>query len=146
VKKKSRVKAKSKAGKKAKARKPVKAKAKAKTKVKGKAKAKKSSPKRQKTKSKAAPPKPGVIAPLNSVLLGFVEDYFAKIGVIALTLKAPVMVGQKIQVLGHTTNLQQTVDSMQIDHIPVTQARVGDSIGMKVIGRARGRDHVYLLK
>jgi hypothetical protein len=139
-KKKARAKAKPKAAKKAKARKPAKAKAKAKAKV------KKSSPKRPKVKAAAAPPKPGVIAPTNSVLLGFVEDYFAKIGVIALTLQAPVSVGQKIQVLGHTTNLQQTVDSMQIDHAPVTQAGPKDSVGIKVVNRARGGDHVYLLR
>lgn len=138
-------KTKSKAAKKAKARKPAKTKAKAKGKAKPKAKAKKSSSKRSKTKA-GAPPKPGVIAPTNSVLLGFVEDYFAKIGVIALTLKAPVSVGQKIQVLGHTTNLQQTVDSMQIDHVSVTQAGPKDSVGIKVINRARGGDHVYLLR
>jgi hypothetical protein len=141
-------KTKSKAAKKTKARKPSKAKAKVKVKAKSKpkARAKKSSPKRSKAKVAAAPPKPGVIAPTNSVLLGFVEDYFAKIGVIALTLQAPVAVGQKIQVLGHTTNVQQTVDSMQIDHVSVTQAGAKDSVGIKVINRARGGDHVYLLR
>jgi putative protease len=49
-------------------------------------------------------------------------------------------------VLGHTTNLEQAVDSMQIDHIVVTQAGAKDAVGIKVIGRARRGDHVYLLK
>jgi hypothetical protein len=118
-----------------------------------KSKAKKSSAKRPPTKTakkkaakKAAPPKPGVIAPVNGVLLGFVEDYFAKIGVIALKLKSSIAVGQKMQVLGHTTNFEQTVDSMQIEHVAVPQAKSGDSVGIKVINRARGGDHVYLLK
>ncbi len=144
--KKSRSKAKTKAKKKIKARKPAKSRAKAKSKVKAKVKVKKASSKRSKAKKAASTPKPTVIAPANSVLLGFVEDYFAKIGVIALTLQAPVSVGQKIQVLGHTTNLQQTVDSMQIDHAPVTQAGLKDGVGIKIIGRARGGDHVYLLR
>jgi hypothetical protein len=109
--------------------------------------AKKAKKKRKtKTKTAATTPKPGVIAPLNSVLLGYVDDYFAKIGVIALTLEAPVAVGQKIQVLGHTTNFEQMVDSMQIEHASVTQAGPKDGIGIKVIGRARCGDHVYLLK
>ena len=107
-------------------------------------------PAKAKAKVKAPPagsmPRPGVIPPANSVLLGFVEDYFAKIGVIALTLKAPLAVGQQIQVLGHTTNLEQAVDSMQIDHVPVQQANVKNAVGIKVIGRARRGDHVYLLK
>ena len=85
------------------------------------------------------------------MLLGFVEDYYAKIGVIALDAsRRPVRfaVGQKIQVLGRvTTNLQgRPVDSMQIEHAPVTQAGPKDGVGIKVTGRARGGDHVYLLK
>ena len=97
-------------------------------------------------KKLAAPTHGGVIAPVNSVLLGIVEDYFAKIGVIALTLQASVAAGQKIQVLGHTTNIEQKVDSMQIDHAAVSQAVAKDNVGIKVINRARAGDHVYLLK
>jgi putative protease len=83
--------------------------------------------------------------PANSRRLGFVEDYFAKIGVIALTLENPVAVGARIQVLGHTTNFEQSVDSMQVDHQPVSEAAVKSAIGIKVGGRARKGDHVYLL-
>ena len=136
-KKKARAKTKSKVAKKAKTRRPVKAQAKVKKssakRPPARAAAKKS---KKRAKAPVSKPKPGVIAPANGVLLGFVDDYFAKIGVIALALKAPVLLGQKIQVLGHTT----------IDHAPVTQAGPNDSIGIKVIARARCRDHVYLLK
>ena len=105
-----------------------------------------SAPKKKAAKKKAgakAPPKPGVIAPPKSALLGYVEDYFAKIGVVALTLKAPVNVGDKIRVKGHTTDYTQMLDSMQIEHAPVTTANKGDSIGIKVIDRARRTDRVY---
>ncbi len=139
-KKAAKAKAKSKAPRKAKAKKPVPSKTKA-----AKAKAKKSPSRRTPAKA-GSTPKPGVIAPPKSVLVGYVEDYFAKIGVIALTLKAPLAVGRKIQVLGHTTNFEQPVDSMQIDHAAVEKARAKDSIGIKVIDRARCGDHVYLLK
>ncbi len=141
-------KARAKAAKKTKARKVVKAKSKAKksSAKRPPTKAAKKSKASNKAKKAAAPPKPGVIAPVNGVLLGFVEDYFAKIGVIALTLKAPIAVGQKLQVLGHTTNFEQPVDSMQIEHTPVTQAGPRDSVGIKVVNRARTGDHVYLLK
>lgn len=136
--KKAKAKSKPKAAKKAKAKKPVRAKAKSKP----KAKAKKTSPKKT---AAASTPKPGVIAPKGGVLLGFVEDFYAKIGVIALTLKAPVAVGQKIQVLGHTTNFEQRVDSMQIEHAVVNEAGPRDGIGIKVKDRARAGDHVYRL-
>lgn len=143
--KKARAKTKPKSAKKTKIRKTAKT----------KAKPKKASPKRSpapKAKKKAPKavagpaPRKGIIAPLGGVLLGYVEDYFAKIGVIALTLQAPLSVGAKIQVLGHTTNLEQRVESMQIDHVPVTQAAAKSGAGIKVTGRARAGDHVYLLK
>ncbi len=149
VKKKTRSKAKPKAAKKTKTRKPVKAKAKVKksSAQRPPVKASKKTKKAKKAKKASAPPaRPSLIAPVGGVLLGFVDDYFAKIGVIALTLKASVVLGQKIQVLGHTTNFEQMVDSMQIEHAPVTQAGLNDSVGIKVINRARSGDHVYLLK
>jgi hypothetical protein len=90
--------------------------------------------------------KPTVIAPPNSVFLGLVDDFYAKIGVIALILKAPLFAGSRIQVIGHTTNFDQVVDSMQIEHSPVTQAAANEGIGIKVISRARRGDHVYLLR
>jgi hypothetical protein len=142
---KKKKKARAKATKKTKARKVVKSKVKKTSAKRPPTKAAKKS-KAKKTKKTAAPPKPGVIAPVNGVLMGFVEDYFAKIGVIALTLKSPIALGQKMQVLGHTTNFEQTVGSMQINHAPVAQAGVNDSVGIKVNNRARAGDHVYLLK
>jgi hypothetical protein len=139
---KRRVKPARKAAKKGKSRKPAKARAVAKKST--KAKPKKAVKKKTKA-AKAAPPQ-GVVAPPNSVLLGLVEDYFAKIGVIALTLQAAISQGSKMQVLGHTTRIEQLVDSMQIDHLPVTQAAKGAAVGIKVIDRARRGDHVYLIR
>jgi hypothetical protein len=86
-----------------------------------------------------------IMAPPNSVHLGRVEDYFAHIGVIALTLETSLSVGNRIQVLGHTTHFEQTVDSMQIEHQPVSQAGEKAGVGIKVINRARAGDHVYRL-
>jgi|GEM_PF-1463890 putative protease len=136
--------------KKSKTRKPAKAKVKVRKSSSKRPLVKAAKKTRKKTKSAkpkaVSAPRAGVIAPVNGVLLGYVEDYFAKIGVIALALKAPVALGQRIQVLGHTTNLEQLVDSMQIDHVVVTQAGAREAVGIKVIGRARRGDHVYLLK
>ncbi|OGR90449.1 MAG: hypothetical protein A2992_01805 [Elusimicrobia bacterium RIFCSPLOWO2_01_FULL_59_12] len=87
-----------------------------------------------------------VIPPLNSTLLGRVEDYYAHISVIALTLQKPVRVGDRLQVLGHTTNLEQAVDSMQINHQAVTEAGPKDAVGIKVNGRVRRGDYVFTLQ
>ena len=84
-----------------------------------------------------------VIPPPNSVELGRVEDYYAQIGVIALTLLAPVSVGDPLHIMGHTTNQEMTVDSIQINHQAVTVAQAKDAVGIKVSARVRRGDHVF---
>ena len=109
-------------------------------------KPKKAAPKPKARKKTAAKPKMSVIPPPNSVLVGRVEDYFAKIGVIAFTVKKPLHLGEHLHVLGHTTNLEQTLDSMQIEHQTVTEAKPGDAVGIKLTSRARRGDYVFLIK
>lgn len=75
--------------------------------------------------------------------IGVVEDYFSHVGVIATTLKAALAVGDKIHVRGHTTDMAEAVDSLQIDHGPVAAAAPGDSVGIKVIGKCRAGDYIY---
>jgi hypothetical protein len=113
--------------------------------VRAKVKAKKKPAAKKKKRLAKAKPKPAVIAPPNSRLLGRVEDYFAKIGVVALTLQSPVEIGARLHVLGHTTNFEQTLDSMQIEHEAVTSAKAKDGVGIKVTTRARSGDYVYLI-
>jgi hypothetical protein len=139
VKSKVKTKAKAKTKTKAKAKKPARAKAKK------PAKAKKSASKAKARKKAAAKPKMSVIPPPNSTLLGRVEDFYAHINVIAFTLKAPIRVGDRMQVLGHTTNVEQNVDSMQINHQGVGEAKATDAIGIKISGRARRGDYVFRL-
>ena len=133
-----------------------KAKPKAKIKV-GKAKKAKARATPKKAKRKARPagaakkPQPAkekttVIAPPNSVLAGRVEDYYAKIGVMALTLRSDLKLGDHLHILGHTTHLEQTVDSMQIDHQPVSEAHAKEAVGIKAAARVRRRDHVFLIR
>lgn len=97
----------------------------------------------------AKAPKPGVAAlpaekqVVGGVLLGQVEDYFAHVNVMALKLLAPVSVGNMIRIKGHTTDITQKVESMQIEHQPVQTASAGDSVGIKIADRARRTDMVY---
>lgn len=75
--------------------------------------------------------------------VGTVEDYFAKISVIAVKLEGELKVGDKIHIKGHTTDFYQQVESMQIEHNQVTSAKKGDSVGIKVSERCRKGDVVY---
>jgi translation elongation factor EF-1alpha len=76
-------------------------------------------------------------------LIGKVTHYYSKIGVAVVDLTDSLTVGERISIEGATTNLQQTVDSMQIEHQAVKTANKGDSIGLKVIDRVRPNDAVY---
>ena len=78
--------------------------------------------------------------------IGFVSNYFSKISVAAVEITdGTVSVGDSLHVLGHTTDFEFTVHSMQIEHKAVTQAKKGDSVGVKVPERVREGDKVYKL-
>jgi putative protease len=76
-------------------------------------------------------------------LVGKITDYFAKIGVIAVELSGTLKVGDRIHVKGHTTDFEQTVDSIQIEHQSVPEAGPGASIGIKVKEHCRHNDQVF---
>jgi translation initiation factor IF-2 len=77
--------------------------------------------------------------------VGKVMDYFAKIEVAGIDLTQPLRVGDRIRLKGHTTDFEQVVASIQIEHDSVEEAKAGDKIGIKVAERCRGGDTVYKL-
>ena len=77
------------------------------------------------------------------VEIGQVSDFFARPVVAGITLSGTLKVGDRIHVKGHTTDIELTVESMQINNINVTEGKAGDAIGIKVPDRVRAGDHVY---
>ncbi len=78
--------------------------------------------------------------------IGRVSDYFAKIGVAGIEITSgELKVGDAIHILGHTTDLTQNIESIQIEHERVEVAKPGDSIGIKVTDRCRSGDKVFLV-
>jgi putative protease len=76
--------------------------------------------------------------------IGIVSNYFSKISVAAVEItNGTVSVGDRIHFLGHTTEFETTVHSMQIEHQSITEAKKGDSIGIKVPERVREGDKVF---
>ncbi len=75
--------------------------------------------------------------------VGTVSQYFARIGVAGINVTASLRVGDRIHVKGHTTDFEQVVESMQMDHGPVQEAKSGESVGIKVMDRVRDGDHVF---
>ncbi|MEM3725785.1 MAG: translation elongation factor-like protein [Candidatus Bathyarchaeia archaeon] len=79
----------------------------------------------------------------NFVEVGRVTHFFPKISVAVIELTAPLAVGDTIAIKGPTTDFEQTVDSMQIEHKNIQRAEAGQSIGLKVVQRVREKDKVY---
>ena len=75
--------------------------------------------------------------------IGEVTHYFNKIGVAVVKLGATLKTGEDVHIKGATTDFTQKVDSMQVEHENVDEAKKGESIGMKVKKPVRQKDKVY---
>ncbi len=75
--------------------------------------------------------------------IGKVIHYFDKIGVSVLKLDAALKVGETIHILGPKTDFQQPVDSMQVEHENIEEAKAGESVGLKVLEPVREGDKVF---
>ncbi|MFH1404454.1 MAG: EF-Tu/IF-2/RF-3 family GTPase [Candidatus Altiarchaeota archaeon] len=79
--------------------------------------------------------------------VGEVFSFFPKPGVAALRMtNGTLKVGDRIHVLGHTTDFTQTVNSIQVEHNQVGEANAGDQVGIKVESRVRPNDTVYRIE
>ena len=76
-------------------------------------------------------------------VIGKVVDFFARPVVAGIKLTETLKLGDKIHIKGHTTDIEFTVDSMQINNVDVKQAKAGDDIGVKIPERVRRGDSVY---
>jgi translation elongation factor EF-1alpha len=76
--------------------------------------------------------------------VGRISHYFSKIsvGVVELTAGS-LKVGDTIHVKGHTTDLYQKVESMQVEHNNVPSAKKGESFGLRVESQVREHDLVF---
>lgn len=75
--------------------------------------------------------------------VGTVTHYFAKprVGVVSLT--GEVSVGHTLRFDGHGADFQQTVTSMQVDHVAVESAPSGTEVAIRVDQRVRAGTAVY---
>ena len=78
--------------------------------------------------------------------IGKVSGYFSHVGVAAIKLSAPLKVGDKIHIKGHTTDFEEKVESMQIERKDVKEAKKGEHIGIKVSEKVRPNDKVFLVE
>lgn len=74
--------------------------------------------------------------------IGKVEHYFSDIGVAVISLKRSLKIGDKLRFKGATTDFEQMIESMEIDHEKVENAKAGQEIGLEVEDRVREGDKV----
>ena len=80
---------------------------------------------------------------IGATFLGKVSNYFSHLHVFAVSLEAPLAVGDTIRVKGHTTDLTQKVEHMQVEHLNVQSAAPGEAAAIQAADKVRLGDAVY---
>ena len=82
--------------------------------------------------------------PASRQAIGKITHYFSNIGVAVIDLSGALKEGEEIRIVGgESTDFNQAVNSMQVDHKEVKTAKKGDSVGLKVSEKVREGYHVY---
>jgi len=77
------------------------------------------------------------------IQIGRVIHYYKRIGVAVLELTDDLGLGDRILILGHTTDFTQQVNSMEIDHQKIQSAGRGMEVALLVEEPVRKSDRVY---
>lgn len=78
-------------------------------------------------------------------LIGKITHYFDNIGVAVIELSGKLKVGDTIRIIGgENTDFEQEVDSMEVEHEKVKEAKKGDSVGLKIKEKVRDGYKAYL--
>jgi len=77
------------------------------------------------------------------VRAGKITHYYSKAGVAAVEMCDSLGVNDLIHIKGHTTDFEQRVEIMQIEHQQVIKAVRGQIIGLKVKDYVREHDVIY---
>ncbi len=78
-------------------------------------------------------------------LIGKITHYYGNINVAIVELLATLKKGDKVHIKGNTTDFEQEVTSMQLDHADISEAKKKSVIGLKVDQKIRNDDEVYLI-
>ena len=105
--------------------------------------------KAQPVRAPSPPAKPAAPPPVPAPLAGeervaTVTHYYGQLSVAAVRMESgSLRVGDTIHVVGRTSDFRQRIESMQVEHEPVSEVRAGQEFGLKVTDHARENDIVY---
>ncbi len=77
------------------------------------------------------------------VQIGKVTHYYDHLHVAVLTLTDTLKLGDKIHIVGHSTDLIERVASMEVNHHPVEWVNAGADVAIKVVEPVHEHDRVY---
>ncbi|TET84648.1 MAG: hypothetical protein E3J36_00750 [Candidatus Nealsonbacteria bacterium] len=83
--------------------------------------------------------------PEEGKLIGKITHYFGNIEVAVIELSDTLKVGDNIRIVGGETDFTQIIESMEVEHKKVEEAKKGDSVGLKVGQKVREGYKVYKL-
>jgi hypothetical protein len=80
--------------------------------------------------------------------IGIVTHYYGHLSVVAMRLEpgATLRVDDVIHIRGHTTDFTQKVESLELNHAPVTEVGPNDDFGLKVAEHVREHDVVFKVR
>jgi len=77
--------------------------------------------------------------------IGVITHYFGHISVGIIELTAPLKIGDAIRIKGAHDDFIQKVETMEIEHKKIEEAKAGEQVGIKVIQKVHPNDEVYLV-
>ncbi|MFH1552483.1 MAG: hypothetical protein ABID83_02435 [Candidatus Omnitrophota bacterium] len=84
--------------------------------------------------------------PLEEDRVGKVVHYFPHVKAAVIVIeKKGISIGDHIRIKGHTTDIEQKIESMQVEHEAVESVSKGQEAAIKVKKKVRRRDEVYLV-
>lgn len=75
--------------------------------------------------------------------IGQVTHYFDRISVAVIRLYDRLALGDWVHFYGNRTNFVQQVESMQVNHQPISEAYANEEVAVLVSGEVRKGDMVY---
>jgi len=78
--------------------------------------------------------------------IGTVGHYFNHAHVAAIHVDhGRLKIGDLLHIRGNTTNIEETIQSMQVNHTEVREVGHGAYVGIPVHEKVRQHDHVYII-
>ncbi len=80
---------------------------------------------------------------VGGTFLGKVLDYLPRVRAMTVLIEAPLSVGDSVWIKGHTTDLKQRVERLEIERESVAGAMPGEQVAIAVADRVRRGDAVF---